>query len=171
MVKNLELSEQARTALVETARTTDDARLRQRCQAVLLSTRGLPQMAIARDLGAGVRTVRGWLQLYRRGGLEGLRIRWAPGRERRIPDSYAPQVLEWIKAGPLSCGVDRANWTHEELASHLKKKTGIRASETTMRDFCHRHHVRPYRPTYRFLRGNPEKQASAKEHVATQKTR
>ena len=35
-----------------------------------------------------------------------------------------------------------------------------------MREFCHRLGIRPYRPTYRFLRGDPDKQAIAREELA-----
>jgi hypothetical protein len=35
-----------------------------------------------------------------------------------------------------------------------------------MRTFCRRHGVRPYRPTYRYLRGDPERQAAARAELA-----
>ena len=38
-----------------------------------------------------------------------------------------------------------------------------------MQVFCNRHGIRPYRPTYRFLRGNPAKQALAREELAALK--
>ena len=38
-----------------------------------------------------------------------------------------------------------------------------------MRVFCQRHDMRPYRPTYRYLRGNPEKQQVAQEELAALK--
>jgi hypothetical protein len=38
-----------------------------------------------------------------------------------------------------------------------------------MRVFCQRHAIRPYRPTYRYLRGNPEKQQVAQEELAALK--
>ena len=38
-----------------------------------------------------------------------------------------------------------------------------------MRVFCQRHDIRPYRPTYRYLRGNPEKQQTAREALAALK--
>ena len=170
MQKRIELSDQARAELTETMRTAEEARLRQRCQAVLMVSRGIRATEIATDLGVGDRTVRDWLQLYRERGLQGLHIQWAPGRKPLIEERYALHVTEWVKHGPVYCGVDRANWTYEELAHHFERVVGRRVSETTMRDFCHRHDIRPYRPTYRFLRGDPEKQASAKEHLATQKT-
>ena len=40
---------------------------------------------------------------------------------------------------------------------------------TAMRVFCQRHDIRPYRPTYRYLRGDPEKQQAARGELATLK--
>jgi hypothetical protein len=34
-----------------------------------------------------------------------------------------------------------------------------------MRDFCPRYDMRPYRPTYRYLRGDPEEQRVAREEL------
>ncbi len=62
-------------------------------------------------------------------------------------------------------GLDRANWTHEELADHLFKTKGIKASRSALQRFCRKVGIRVYRPTYRFLRGKPEKQAQAKEDI------
>jgi hypothetical protein len=38
-----------------------------------------------------------------------------------------------------------------------------------MRVFCQRHAIRPYRPTYRSLRGNPEKQQAARADLTALK--
>ena len=77
-----------------------------------------------------------------------------------------------MKDGPQSCGLDRANWTYEELATYLYQTKGIEVKRTAMRVFCRRHDIRPYRPTYRSRRGNPEKQQAAQEEfVALKKTR
>jgi len=34
-----------------------------------------------------------------------------------------------------------------------------------MRDFCQRHDIRPYRPTYRYVRGDPAEQRVAQEEL------
>lgn len=70
-----------------------------------------------------------------------------------------------MREGPQSCGLDRANWTYEELATSLYQTTGITVKRTAMRDFCQRHSMRPYRPTYRYLRGDPEEQRGAQEEL------
>ena len=73
------------------------------------------------------------------------------------------------QGGPASCGLQRANWTYAELAAYLYQQTGITVRETTTREFCHRHQVRLYRPTYRYLRGNPQRRAQARGGVAAMK--
>jgi hypothetical protein len=38
-----------------------------------------------------------------------------------------------------------------------------------MRDFCQRYQIRPYRPTYRYLRGDPQRQAVTEAELADTK--
>lgn len=151
--------------LEQTFKTTPDRRLRDRCQAVLRAARGRARHVIAQDLGIHRTTLRLWLQSYRGGGLCGLKIQWAPGPPQRIPKELAPTIVAWVKGGPASCGRQRANWTYAELAAYLYQRTGIAVSETTMREFCPRHQIRPYRPTYRYLRGDPQRQAATKAEL------
>lgn len=152
--------------LEQTFKTTADRRLRDRCQAVLMAARGRARHLIAQDLGVHRTTLRLWLQRYREQGLPGLEILWASGQPARIPAELAPTIVSWVKGGPASCGLQRANWTYAELVPYLYQQTGIVASETAMREFCHRHQIRPYRPTYRYLRGNPQRQAQAQGELA-----
>jgi len=147
-------------------KSTPDRRLRARCQAVLMAARGRARHVIAQDLGVHRTTLRLWLQSYRGRGLPGLKIQWAPGPPQRIPLELAPTIVRWVKGGPASCGLQRANWTYAELAAYLYKQTGIAVSETAMREFCHRQQIRPYRPTYRYLRGEPQRQAQAQAELA-----
>jgi hypothetical protein len=79
----------------------------------------------------------------------------------------APVIIEWVKTGPVGGGLNRANGTYAELATHLYRLHGIAVSETAMREFCHRHGIRPYRPTYRFLRGDPDLQVAACQDLET----
>lgn len=65
----------------------------------------------------------------------------------------------------MACGSLRANWTYAELAEHLKQEQGIQVSRRAVCDFCHRHGIRLYRPTYRLLRGDPDKQRAATEQI------
>jgi transposase len=164
-----DLSKRERSLLEQTFRSSRDPRLRDRTQAVLMASRGRLHADIATDLGVSVRSVRRWLSLWRESGLEGLKIQWAPGASPLIDVTLAPEVLRWVTEGPEACGLNRANWTAAELAQHLQRTHGVKVAERTMRDFLDRHDVHPYRPTYRFLRGDEAKQAKAREDLADMK--
>jgi transposase len=71
-----------------------------------------------------------------------------------------------VLEGPAGQGLDRTGWTHAELAEHLRSPRGIAAGNSAMQAFCVRHGTRPYRPTYRSLRGDPAKQARARAELA-----
>jgi transposase len=143
-----------------------DRKLRDRLQIIRLAHRGRPHQDIAADLGITPRTVQRWLNAYLDGGLVALRPRKARGHEPAIPAHLAGEIRRWVIEGPAEQGLDRANWTHAELADHLFKTHGIRASRSAMQRFCRRQRIRPYRPTYRHLRGDPVKQAVAVEELA-----
>jgi transposase len=155
--------------LQHTFRTTDDRRLRDRAQIVLLAQRGRPHQVIADDLGLSPRSVQRWLNAYRERGLDGLQPRQAPGAKPKLTADLAPVLQQWVIDGPVKQGLDRANWTYAELADHLYKTKGVRVQKSAMHVFCSRHDIRPYRPSYRFLRGDPVKQAAAREDLAALK--
>jgi transposase len=67
---------------------------------------------------------------------------------------------------PAQQGLDRANWTHEELAEQLYRTHGIRSSCSAVQRLCRKIDVRLYRPTYRYLRGDPAKQQKTREDLA-----
>jgi transposase len=145
---------------------TDDRKLRDRLQIVLMAHRGRARQDIAQDLGVHRRSVTRWLNAYDAGGLDGLRPRKAKGQPPKVPAEMADEIKRWVIEGPAKQGLDRANWTHEELADHLKKAKGIQTSRSAVQRFCQRIGVRLYRPTYRYLRGEPGEQAQAKADSA-----
>jgi transposase len=147
-------------------RSTDDRKLRDRLQIVLMAHRGRARQDIAADLAVHRKTVTRWLNAYAADGLDGLRPRKARGATGKIPPELASEVQRWVIEGPARQGLDRANWTHEELADHLLKTKGIRTSRSAVQRFCARIDIRLYRPTYRHDRGNPVQQARAQEDLA-----
>lgn len=146
--------------------STEDIKFRVRLQIVLMAHRGRPRQDIATDLGVHRKTVTRWINAYCDRGLDGLRLGKAKGTPGKIPKSLAAEIRQWVIEGPAEQGLDRANWTHEELADHLLKTQGIRTSRSAVQRFCSAIDIRLYRPTYRYLRGNPDKQAKAKEDLA-----
>jgi len=155
--------------LEQAFRSTEDRKLRDRLQVVLLAQRGRPHQDIAADLCIHRRSVPRWLNAYRERGLDGLRPRKAKGASGKIPAELAGEIQRWVIDGPAQQGLDRANWTHAELADHLFKTHGIRTSRSAMHRFCSKIGIRPYRPTYRYLRGDPDQRAQAREDIAALK--
>ena len=147
-------------------RSTDDLTFRVRLQIVLMAHRGRARQDIAADLGVHRKTVTRWVNAYCVDGLDGLRPKKAKGTPGNIPQALADEVKQWVIEGPAEQGLDRANWTHEELADHLLKTKGIRTSRSAVQRFCSGIGIRLYRPTYRYLRGDPVKQAEAKKELA-----
>jgi transposase len=162
----IQLPEGEAQRLEELFRSTDERKLRDRLQIVLLAHKGRPRQQIASDLAIHRRSVTRWLNAYCDGGLDALAVRKPKGKAASIPDHLADEIKAWVIAGPASQGIDRANWTHEELADHLAKTHGIQTSRSAMQRFCSAIDIRPYRPTYRFLRADPAKQQKAKEDLA-----
>jgi transposase len=151
--------------------TTTDAALRHRLQIVLMAHRGRKHLDIAADTGTTSRSVQRWLNAYLSGGLDQLRPRKAKGAKPKLTADVAPVLRQWVIDGPAKQGLDRANWTYAELADHLFKTKGIRIGKSALQAFGVKHGIRPYRPTYRFLRGDPAKQAKAREEIAALKKR
>jgi transposase len=147
-------------------RSTEDRKLRDRLQIVLMADRGRARRDIAADLGIHRRTVTRWLNAYCADGLAGLSPKKAKGKVGRIPAALADEVKAWVIEGPAGQGLDRANWTHEELADHLFKTKGIRTSRSAVQRFCTKIDIRLYRPAYRHERGDPVKQAQARQEIA-----
>jgi transposase len=165
------LSERERRQLEDVFKTTSDAPLRIRCQAVLMAHRGRQHRHIAEALGINVRTLQRWLRAYQDTRLAGLKLRWRPGRTARIPAALAPEILGWILQGPTGCGLDRANWTYAELATQLYRIHGITVSASMMRAFCTSYGVRPYSPTYHYLKADLAQQAMARQDLQALKKR
>jgi transposase len=165
-MQRIRLTATAPAQLEQICNTTDDRRLRARCQAVLMARRGRKRQSIAPDLGVHRPTVRLWRRHYQAQGGAGLQRHWPPGQPGRIPATWAPTIQAWGTDGPQGCGRERANWTYAELATHRYRTTGIEVQRTARRVCCPRHAIRPSRPPYRSLRGNPEQQPAAQAALA-----
>ena len=147
-------------------RSTTERKLRDRLQIILMAHRGRARHDIATDLGVHRRTVTRWLNAYGADGLAGLLPKKAKGRPSPLRPALADVLRQWVIDGPAAPGLDRANWTHEELADHLRKTQGLRTSRSAVQRFCSRIDIRLYRPTYRHERGDPAKQAAARREIA-----
>ena len=75
-------------------------------------------------------------------------------------------TLESPKDAKKQTGKSKTRRMQEAFADHLKKTQGLQTSRSAVQRFCQKIGIRLYRPTYRYLRGNPDKQTQAKEEIA-----
>jgi hypothetical protein len=63
------------------------------------------------------------------------------------------------------------SFVYHRIPTNVSRKDtkGIAVSEQTMRAFCTKHGVRPYRPTSQYLKGDPQAQETAAQAIATLK--
>lgn len=165
----IRLAEAEALRLEQAYRQETDPKYKDRIQVVRLASRDRPHKDIAADLAISTRSVQRWLNAYLDGGLGALRPRKAPGAVGKIPAELADEVKRWVIEGPAKQGLDRANWTHEEIADHLLKAKGVRTSRSAVQRFCSKIGVRVYRPTYHHERGDPHKQEQARQDIASLK--
>src|SRR5215467_15479343 len=90
--------------LGELFRSTEDRKLRDRLQIVLMAHRGRPHKDIAVDLGIHTSGVTRWLNAYCERGLDGLTPKKAKGRPTPIPASLADEIKRWVIEGPAKQG-------------------------------------------------------------------
>jgi transposase len=155
--------------LEDVLQKTADPKLRHRAQIVLMAHHGRKHPDIAADTGTSQRSVQRWLNAYLDRGLGGLTPKKAKGATPKLTADLASVLRQWVIDGPAKHGLDRANWTYAELADHLFKTRGIRVGKSALQAFGAKHGIRPYRPTYRFLRGDPAKQQQTREEIAALK--
>src|SRR5215470_13392941 len=93
-------------------RSTEDRKLRDRLQIVLLAHKGRKHQDIAADLCINRRSVQRWLNAYLERGLGGLVPRKPRGAQGKIPAGLAGEIRQWVIGGPAAQGLDRANWTY-----------------------------------------------------------
>jgi transposase len=160
-VIRIELTKDELEQLQQLFRKSPKRAVRDRVQAVLMANEGRPRGQTATDLCVEPRTIRRWLKAWVTRRVAGLEPRRAPGAPPRIAQHLAEEVRRWVINGPAAHGLKIANWTHEELARQLRRVHGIKVKRSATGRFCRKHDIRPYHPTYRYLRGDPVKQAAA----------
>src|SRR5436305_8237482 len=90
--------------LEQAFRATEDRKLRDRLQIVLLAHRGRKHQDIAADLCINRRSVQRWLNAYLERGRDGLQPRKPKGAAGKIPAELADAIRQWVIGGPAKQG-------------------------------------------------------------------
>jgi transposase len=104
------LDPQQRKAIAHRRQQTRDYRLAMRLSALLWRGQGETESEIAYLLGVCERTVRNWLRLYRKKGLEALCLLRYKGDPGELTSSQAEQLKKEIQTGRFRCARQVREW-------------------------------------------------------------
>jgi hypothetical protein len=151
--------------LADALQTTTQARVRARRQAILLASRGRRPRPGAEELGGSGRTRPRWPSAEHGQRCVGRKLRWVPGRPRRIPAALPAPRLTWSTQGPAGGGVDRAHWRSADLAASLDQTRGMAVRTGTRRALCPLHGGPPSRPPSRDRNADPVQQETVHQDL------
>lgn len=143
-------------------------RTRERLEMVKATDLGRDLGEVAAWSGRTPRTVRRWLGMFARGGIEALADAPRSGRPARADEVYLRSLEEAADASPreeLGLGFDV--WTSERLGAYLEERTGVRIAPGWLRALLARRRFRCGRPkhTLSHLR-DPEEVAACEAELA-----
>lgn len=130
-------------------KSTDDIRLHERCHVLILLDKGYTQEEVANICEVTDRTIRNWLDLYRRGGVEMLRPSFCPNPVRKIDcDEIRYKILDVLRNSPEDYGYNVNTWRPKSLRDYIKKEFDITVTEDGVRKFMRKYKYRVKRGRY-----------------------
>lgn len=123
-------------------KSTNDIRLRERCQALILLDKGYTQEEVSNILEVTDRSIRNWLDLYRKGGVEMLKPRFSPNPVRKIDSNeLRDKILDILEHSPEEYGYNVNTWRPKILQDYIEKEFNINITEDGVRKFTRRYKV------------------------------
>ena len=127
-----------------------DKRVFRRLSALLGLDDGCSQEEVARFLGITARTIRRWIKIYRKSGLDGLCVLGNEGRKCTLTDAQLKTLREQVEAGHFRSAKQARQWSAD--------KYGVNYSLTTTKDLLRSLGATYHRTTPFLFKADPEKQ-------------
>jgi putative transposase len=137
-----------------------NAKQKRRYNTVLLYLKGYTLSQIADIYDMAEQTIRNNITLYKKDGIEGLKIKKKPGRTKKLTDEQEKELYTIIETQtPNDVGfAPFMNWTAPIVCKLVEKKYNVKFSERGMRNLFDRIKLSYTRPTYTLEKADPEKQ-------------
>jgi transposase len=133
----LRLTPAVKRRLRQTVQRTKDARLRLRCNIVLLWAEGQSSDQIAAVLQCAKSTALNVAHRFRAEGEAGLSDRRRDNGQPKVDPDLRQALAELLQRPPTHYGWQRPTWTRELLAQQLAESTGVQVSVTTVHRMLH----------------------------------
>lgn len=98
---------------------------KRRMDAITLVEGGMSQVAVAKKLRVHDRTVRDWVEIYRRQGRKGLVAKPVPGRPTKLKVAQLKALVRILDKGAIACGYQTDLWTCPRVAKVVGKRFGV----------------------------------------------
>ena len=151
--------------MLQRSKAEKNAKQKQRYDAVLLYLEGYNQSEISAYLHIPKRTIRYYIDKYRKGSISALLIRKAPGAKKKLTDEQESELKKVISTQtPEEAGIGiLANWTAKLACEWVECHYYVKFSESGMRDLFYRIGLSYTRPTYTLKKADPQKQEKFRE--------
>lgn len=137
-----------------------DKRIFRRLSALLALDDGHSQEEVARLFGATARTVRRWIKIYRKSGLDELCVIAHKGRKCTLTDDQLDEVKKQIEAGSFRSSKQARKWIAENFA--------VKYSLSAIKEILRRLGATYHRTTPFLFKADPEKQKKFASLQATE---
>jgi transposase len=136
-------------------------RMFERYQTVRLHLLGYANRQIATIIARSEKTVITYLQCYEASGLDGLQIKFAPGRRERLTKEKQAQLKQAIMESlPHEVGfIAKFNWMLELICEYINREFGVSYSIRGSSKLMHRLGMSYIKPTYTLAAADKEKQS------------
>lgn len=129
-----EFTRHDRHRLGKALKSTEEATLYQRIQAVWLMAQGYAVSDISRSTGSPRRSIHRWQQRYLKADqVQDLPDKPRIGRPKAAPVLTAECILEVLRSDPLEQGYSSSLWTVALLTQHFNERHGHSLSAATLR--------------------------------------
>lgn len=158
--------------LAQAMRSTKDARMFQRYQAIKLALEGLTNAEIGAIIGRTAETVRNYVDSFRNEGFQGLIIKHSSGRPRYLSAEQEQLVRTVIEhKTPEEVGFPaEMNWTSPLVQAWIEKEFGVVYADRSVRALLYRLDFSFTAPTYRLAKADPEKKTVFEQIQASQES-
>jgi transposase len=153
MAKNREvfqLSRSERKKLEKRRGQESDKRVFRRLSALLGVDDGRSQEDVAAFLGTTARTVRRWIKIYRKSGLDGLCVLANEGRKCSLTEAQLETLEERVQEGSFRTAKQARQW--------IADNCGVKYSLTATKELLRRLGATYHRTTPFLFKGDPDKQ-------------
>lgn len=146
---------------------TKNVKQKRRYDVIRLSLQGYSNNEITAILDISLRQVYNLINLYNENGIEGLKLKYSPGRKTKLTAEQEKELYDVItKKLPKDVGFEPfCNRTAPLACRYVKTVFDVEFSERGMRDIFYRLNLSYTRPTYVLAKADTQKQAEFTEKL------